>query len=263
MRKIFAVLLFSSLALAQTTKPAAATSAAHKPTSTATKSTAANPTATIETTAGNFHCTLFKDKVPGAVSNFIGLANGTKDWTDPKTGQKVHGKPLYDGTIFHRVIPQFMIQGGDPRGDGTGDPGYKVNDEFVPGLTFDEAGMLAYANSGANSNGSQFFITEVPTPFLNPCLDPNGCRLQNGRRVPNGYGYTVFGQCDPASVELVKKVARMPSGMNNRPENPVVIKHIAIQGAGAAKPAGKPPIKKPASTKTPIKKPGQSTPPKQ
>jgi cyclophilin family peptidyl-prolyl cis-trans isomerase len=157
-----------------------------------------------------------------------------------------------------------MIQGGDPLGSGTGGPGYKINDEFVPGLTFDQPGMLAYANSGANTNGSQFFITEVPTPFLNPCLDPNGCALQNGRHVHQGYGYTVFGQCDPASVELVKKVARMPTGMNDYPENPVVIKHIAIEGAGTAKKAATHrAIKKPASTKTPIKKPGESTPPKQ
>ena len=262
MCKIFAVLLLSSLAFAQTTKPAAKSSTTHKPTSTATKATGANPTATIETNAGKLTCTLFKDKVPTAVNNFIGLANGTKDWTDPKTGQKVHGKPLYDGTIFHRVIPDFMIQGGDPQGTGMGDPGYKVNDEYSPDLNFNQPGMLAYANSGPNTNGSQFFITEAPTPFLNPCLDENGCTLQNGRRVPKGYGYTIFGQCDPATVDVVKQIARMPRGAQDRPESPVVIKHIAISGAGA-KAVSKTPIKKPASTKTPVKKPGEPTPPKQ
>ena len=102
----------------------------------------------------------------------------------------------------------------------------------------------------------------MPTPFLNPCLDAGGCTLQNGRHVPKGYGYTIIGQCDPASVELVKKVAHMPRGMNDYPQDPVVIKHIKIEGAGAAK-ATHPPIKKPASTRTPIKKPGETTPPKQ
>jgi cyclophilin family peptidyl-prolyl cis-trans isomerase len=258
MRIFFAVLLLSSVAFAQTTKSTPGTSTKSS-TTTTSASSAKEPTAVIDTTAGKLTCTLFKDKVPTAVNNFIGLANGTKAWKDPKTGQEVHGKPLYDGTIFHRVIPEFMIQGGDPQGTGMGDPGYKINDEFVPDLNFNQPGMLAYANSGPNTNGSQFFITEVPTPFLNPCLDPGGCILGQ-RRVPKGYGYTIFGQCDPATVELVKQIARMPRGAHDLPDNPVKIKHITITGAGAAKAATA--IKKPASTKTPVKKPGQSTPPK-
>ena len=258
MRKVIVVLLLSGVAFAQTTKSTTSSTTTKKSTTTTSSSTTAQePTAVIDTTAGKLTCKLFKDKVPGAVNNFIGLANGTKEWTNPNNGQKVHGKPLYDGTIFHRVIPEFMIQGGDPLGTGTGDPGYKVNDEFSPDLNFNQPGMLAYANSGPNTNGSQFFITEVPTPFLNPCLDPGGCILGQ-RRVPKGYGYTIIGQCDPATVELVKQIARMPRGANDLPDNPVKIKHITITGAG-----GGTAIKKPASTKTPVKKPGQSTPPKQ
>jgi peptidyl-prolyl cis-trans isomerase A (cyclophilin A) len=183
----------------------------------------AQSTAIIDTTAGQMTCTLFPDKSPKGTANFIGLAQGTKDWTDQRTHAKKHGVPLYDGTIFHRVIPEFMIQGGDPAGNGTGDPGYKFANEVSPDLTFDRAGRLAYANAGPDTNGSQFFITEKPTPFL------------NGK-------YTIFGQCDDASVELVKKIARAPRSANDYPANPVTIKHITIvqPGKAAAKPAAKP-----------------------
>ena len=167
------------------------------------------PVATIQTTAGDMHCVLFPKLAPKGTANFIGLARGTKEWTDPKTGQKVHGKPLYDGTIFHRVIPEFMIQGGDPLGTGTGDPGYKFVNEVSSSVTFDRPGRLAYANSGPDTNGSQFFVTEVATPFL------------DGK-------YTLFGQCDDASVELVKKIARQPRGAQDLPNKPVVVKHIKI-----------------------------------
>jgi peptidyl-prolyl cis-trans isomerase A (cyclophilin A) len=162
-------------------------------------------------------------------------------------------KPLYDGTIFHRTIPDFMIQGGDPSGTGAGDVGFEFEDELHPDLLFDQPGRLAMANRGPNTNSSQFFITEKEVPFLNPCLDPNGC--MGGRRPPNS-GYTIFGQCDEPSVELVKKIARMPCGgttctnSNSRPQNPVKITHIEIQGAGA-----KPAAKKSTGTKT-------ATPPK-
>jgi cyclophilin family peptidyl-prolyl cis-trans isomerase len=215
MRKLFAVflLLVSSLVIAA--------------------DTASNPKAVIETTAGNFNCTLFKDKVPGAVENFIGLAEGTKDWTNPVSHAKKHNTPLYDGTIFHRVIPEFMIQGGDPAGNGSGDPGYRLKDEFSPDLKFDRPGRLAYANSGPHTNGSQFFITEVPNPFLDPCLSESGCD-RGGRRVPKGYGYTIFGQCEP--VSLVRQIARMPRN-GERPVNPVKITHIKIVQPGVAPPA--------------------------
>jgi peptidyl-prolyl cis-trans isomerase A (cyclophilin A) len=185
------------------------------------------PVATIQTTAGDMHCVLFPKLAPKGTANFIGLARGTKEWTDPKTGQKVHGKPLYDGTIFHRVIPEFMIQGGDPLGTGTGDPGYKFVNEVSSSVTFDRPGRLAYANSGPDTNGSQFFVTEVATPFL------------DGK-------YTLFGQCDDASVELVKKIARQPRGAQDLPNKPVVVKHIKIDTGAApvhhpvAKPAAKP-----------------------
>ena len=178
------------------------------------------PTAIIETTAGNMTCTLFPDKAPIGVQNFIGLATGKKEWKNPANGVTKRGVPLYDGTIFHRVIPGFMIQGGDPRGDGTGDPGYAFKNEVSSDLLFDRPGRLAYANSGPDTNGSQFFITEVATPHLNG-------------------GYTIFGQCDDATVALVKQIGAMARDpMNDRPFRPVKIAHIKIvYGSTAAKPA--------------------------
>lgn len=193
--------------------------AASKPAAAKPAALAAHPTAIINTTAGNLTCTLFPDKAPIGVANFIGLAKGTKDWTNPATGRKMHGVPLYNGTIFHRVIPQFMIQGGDPAGNGSGDPGYAFKNETSPDLTFDRPGRLAYANAGPGTNGSQFFVTEVPYPSL----DGN---------------YTIFGQCDDPSVELVKKIARMPRNQSpgprqDRPNDPVKINKITILGSGS------------------------------
>ena len=173
------------------------------------------PAAVIETTMGTLRCKLFPKEAPKTVANFVGLAEGTKDWKDPATGQTKHGVPLYSGTIFHRVIPDFMIQGGDPLGTGTGDPGYRFGDEIVPSLTFDRPGRLAMANAGPGTNGSQFFITEKPTPWL------------------NGH-HTIFGQCDDASVELVKKIARVPKGPGDKPLTPVRINKIVIE-RGASK----------------------------
>jgi peptidyl-prolyl cis-trans isomerase A (cyclophilin A) len=192
----------------------------------------AEPTAVFETTVGKLRCTLFEKETPVTVKNFIDLATGAKDWTNPVSHATKHNTPLYDGTIFHRVIPNFMIQGGDPRGDGTGDAGYTFKDEIVSTLTFDRPGRLAMANSGPNTNGSQFFITEVPTPHL------------NGR-------HTIFGQCDEASVTLVKQIARMATDpSNDKPFRPVKIIHLSIvRGAAAAKPAT--PAKKPAAATTP------------
>lgn len=227
---------------------------------TATPPASQNPTAIIKTSEGNFTCELYKDKVPAAVANFIGLATGTKDWRDPFTHAKKHGKPLYDGTIFHRVIPQFMIQGGDPLANGEGDPGYTFKDEYSPSLTFDEPGMLAYANSGANTNGSQFFITEVAVPYLNPCLDAAGC-TRGGRHVSKGYGYTIFGRCTP--VSLVAQIARTPRNQtNDKPYKPVKIIHIQILKPGETeKPAASAPTTHKTSTspthKTTTTKPKQ------
>lgn len=200
------------------------------------------PSAILHTTAGDMKCELFPDKAPKAVANFVGLASGTKDWRDPVTGQTVHGRPLYDGVIFHRVIPEFMIQGGDPLGSGTGGPGYRFQDELHADLLFNKPGRLAMANSGPNTNGSQFFITEQEQSGLNPCLDAGGCQKPYGH-VPQNSGYTIFGQCDAATVGLVKKIARMPRNANDKPANPVKITHIEILGAPespASKPAAQP-----------------------
>jgi len=199
--------------------------AAKPPVRTPVAAPAAGPTAVIHTTAGDMRCQLFEKEAPIGVANFIGLANGTKDWTNPVSHAKKHGVPLYDGTIFHRVIPQFMIQGGDPAGSGMGDPGYKFKNETSPSLSFDRPGRLAYANAGRDTNGSQFFITEVPYPSLNG-------------------GYTIFGQCDPAAVELVKQIARMATD-GERPLRPVKITHIEIQRGAAT--AAKRAVPKPAA----------------
>jgi len=222
-------------------------------------SSSQHPTAILHTSAGDMKCELFPDKAPKATANFIGLASGTRDWTDPNTGKLVHGKPLYDGTIFHRVIPEFMIQGGDPAGNGSGNPGYKFEDELHPDLLFDKPGRLAMANSGPNTNGSQFFITEKEQPSLNPCLDPGGCQRSFGM-MPQNSGYTIFGQCDDHTVELVKQIARMPRGVRDRPQDPVKINHIEIQKAGAAGTAPKSSTKKGTTSKKTTKK---STPPNQ
>lgn len=199
-------------------------------------SSSSQPTAIIDTTAGKMTCTLFPDRAPIGVANFIGLSSGTKDWKTP-TGATKHGVPLYDGTIFHRVIPQFMIQGGDPAGTGSGpDPVKSFKNETSRDLVFDKPGRLAYANAGPNTNTSQFFITEVA--FTG----------QQGQML-NG-NYTIFGQCDEASVALVKQIASMSRDSNDRPYRPIKINHITIQKAGGAvKPAGTP-AKKPATAPT-------------
>jgi peptidyl-prolyl cis-trans isomerase A (cyclophilin A) len=230
---IIAICILMSAALVGQTA-AKKPSAAPKKSAAAPAASTGNPVAVIDTTAGKMRCTLFEKQTPETVANFIGLAKGTKDWKNPVSHVTKHNTPLYDGTIFHRVIPNFMIQGGDPAGNGSGDPGYTFKDEIVPTLTFDRPGRLAMANSGPNTNGSQFFITEVPTPHL------------NGR-------HTIFGQCDPATVTLVKQIARMASDpRDNRPFRPVKINHITIERGGAAasasNPAAKPAAKKPATT---------------
>jgi peptidyl-prolyl cis-trans isomerase A (cyclophilin A) len=214
---IISASLFASAQAASTPKAPAAPPAA-----------AAEPTAIIHTTVGDLHCTLFPKVAPIGVANFIGLATGTKDWTSPVSHAKKHGVPLYDGTIFHRVIPEFMIQGGDPAGNGEGDPGYQFKNEVSPEVIFDRPGRLAYANSGPDTNGSQFFIMEV-------ALEGRHADVLNGH-------YTIFGQCDDAAVELVKQIARMSRDQtNDRPVRPVKITHIEIHHAGAAaKPAAKP-----------------------
>ena len=167
------------------------------------------PTIVIDTTMGRLTCKTFDKLAPNAVANFIGLAEGTKDWTLAAGSKKQHGKRFYDGLTFHRVIPGFMIQGGDPVGDGTGDPGFYVPDEIDPTLTFSVPGRLAMANSGPNTNGSQFFITEDAVDEL------------NGK-------YTIFGQCDAHSTLLAASIARVDRDSNDKPRTPVVINRVTI-----------------------------------
>jgi peptidyl-prolyl cis-trans isomerase A (cyclophilin A) len=164
--------------------------------------------AVIETSQGNITIELFQDKAPKTVENFTGLAEGTKEFADPKTGKKVK-KKFYDGLIFHRVIPDFMIQGGCPLATGTGGPGYKFEDEIDPSLKFDKPGRLAMANSGPNTNGSQFFITEVSTPWLNG-------------------NHTIFGQVI-SGMDVVKKIAKTEVDFSDKPINPVIIKSITVE----------------------------------
>ncbi len=163
--------------------------------------------AILETSLGKIEVKLFADKAPKTVKNFIGLATGDQEWVDPKSLQKQY-KPLYDGTIFHRVIPGFMIQGGDPKGNGTGGPGYRFEDEFEAGLLFDRPGLLAMANAGPNTNGSQFFITEIPTPHLNN-------------------RHTIFGEV-VKGMEIVHKIANVPRDSRDKPKEDVVLKKVRI-----------------------------------
>jgi peptidyl-prolyl cis-trans isomerase A (cyclophilin A) len=174
-----------------------------------TKKLPAGTYAVFETTQGKIVCRLFEKEAPNTVANFIGLTEGTKEWTDPKTGQKVKRR-FYDGLIFHRVIPEFMIQGGDPKGDGTGGPGFQFADEFSPALRHDKPGRLSMANSGPNTNGSQFFFTEKPTPWL------------DGR-------HTIFGEV-VEGLDFVGKIARVPKTQDgrDRPLTDVVIKKVTI-----------------------------------
>jgi cyclophilin family peptidyl-prolyl cis-trans isomerase len=213
MRKFLTAILclaLSAFATAQTSPSTAPKSTTAKPAAAKPAATAASQPvqAVFETSLGNITCTLFPDKAPITVDNFIGLATGTKDWKNPSNGATMHNRPLYDGTVFHRVIPNFMIQGGDPLGNGTGGPGYSFKDEFSD-LHFDQPGRLAMANSGPNTNGSQFFITEGPQTDLES----------------RGH-YTIFGQCD--NQELVKQIARLATGQKDRPFNAPKITHVKI-----------------------------------
>jgi peptidyl-prolyl cis-trans isomerase A (cyclophilin A) len=179
------------------------------------------PTVIMETSMGRITCRFFQKQAPKTVANFISLAEGTKDWTDPTSKKVQHKKPLYDGTTFHRVIPEFMIQGGDPAGTGMGDPGYTFEDEFDPNLNFDVPGRLAMANSGPNTDGSQFFVTEQAVDSLNQ-------------------HYTIFGQCDEPSVLVVKTIARVERDSSDKPVTPVLLKKVTIIPEGQPVPASPP-----------------------
>lgn len=165
--------------------------------------------AVFETNKGNFKVKLFNDRVPKTVENFVGLAEGTKEFVDPKTGSKVK-RPFYDGLIFHRVIKDFMIQGGCPTGTGTGGPGYRFEDEIIPGQNkHEKPGMLSMANAGPNTNGSQFFITTVPTPWLDK-------------------GHTVFGEV-VEGYDVVDQIGKVRTAPGDKPLEPIVINKVSIQ----------------------------------
>ena len=165
--------------------------------------------ATFQTSMGTFTAELFEKDAPITVANFIGLAEGTKDWTDPKTGAVMKGKPIYDGLIFHRVIDGFMIQGGDPAGNGSGGPGFKIKDEIK--LKHDTEGTLAMANAGPNTAGSQFYVTVAPQPGLD-----------------SAHAYTVFGHV-VSGMDVVKAIGKVKTGAGDRPVTPVVIKKATIE----------------------------------
>ncbi len=170
--------------------------------------------AILHTNFGDIRLELFSDHAPKTVSNFVELASGGREWTDPRTGQQTTAR-LYDGTVFHRVISGFMIQGGDPLGSGRGGPGYQFGDEFHADLRFDRPYLLAMANAGPGTNGSQFFITVGPTPHLN-------------RK------HTIFGEvADADSRAVVDKIATTQTGRNDRPVQDVVLESVEIQPAGA------------------------------
>jgi peptidyl-prolyl cis-trans isomerase A (cyclophilin A) len=162
--------------------------------------------ATLATTHGKINCELFDKKAPNTVANFVGLATGKKTYINFKTGLPERGN-FYDGLIFHRVIPDFMIQGGDPQGVGMGGPGYRFADEFEPTLRHDKAGTLSMANSGPGTNGSQFFITDRATPHLDN-------------------RHSVFGACD--ETDIIKQIARVPAAPGDRPLQDVIIEHITV-----------------------------------
>ncbi|KLL10764.1 peptidylprolyl isomerase [Protofrankia coriariae] len=164
--------------------------------------------ATLKTTQGDVEILLFENHAPKTVANFVGLATGTREWTDPQTGEKKKA-PLYDGTIFHRVIPGFMIQGGDPLGTGRGGPGYKFADEFHPELRFSRPYLLAMANAGPGTNGSQFFITVAPTNWLD-------------RK------HTIFGEVT-SGTDIVDAISKAPTGSQDRPASDVVVTQVVVE----------------------------------
>jgi peptidyl-prolyl cis-trans isomerase A (cyclophilin A) len=167
--------------------------------------------ARVDTTEGSFVIRLFEKEAPKTVANFVGLAEGTREWEDPVTGRKKK-EPFYDGVIFHRVINGFMIQGGDRLGQGTGGPGYRFEDEFHPARRHDKAGILSMANSGPNTNGSQFFITLGPTPHLDN-------------------RHSVFGEV-VEGLDVVKRIGTVATGRQDRPVKPVVMNSVTIERVG-------------------------------
>lgn len=209
MRLLAAVVMFAAAALGQTSNA--------EPSKPAPPPLPPGLYATIHTSMGNIIVELFEKQAPHAVENFVGLSEGTKEWTDPRTKEKVK-RPLYSGTSFQRVIPNFMIQGGDPLDNNEGGPGYTFDDELAPDLKFDRPGRLAMANDGPNTNGSQFFITETQQDRLDGM-------------------YTIFGQVVDGQ-DLVGQIARVPRDAQDRPLQRVAILNIAVHRIPAARQNG-------------------------
>lgn len=212
--------------------PDAPSAAAH----TAPAAVPTGPTVLLDTTMGRLTCQLFDKEAPETSANFVGLATGTKAYIDSASQTKVPGKHFYDGTQFHRVIPGFMIQGGDPLANGTGDAGFYIADEISPSLRFDVPGRMAMANSGPNTNSSQFFITEVAKPEL------------------NGH-YSIFGQCDAHSVLIVASIARVARNLEDKPYSPVVLTKVTVLAPGQPVPP------EPAATPSPVTPPAEPVAP--
>jgi peptidyl-prolyl cis-trans isomerase A (cyclophilin A) len=167
-----------------------------------------NVTATLHTNKGDIEVELYDERAPRTVDNFVGLATGGQEWTDPESGEEVEGEPLYDDVIFHRIIEDFMIQGGDPTGTGRGGPGYQFDDEFHDDLRHDDAGILSMANSGPNTNGSQFFITLAPQPHLDD-------------------RHAVFGKVTDG-MDVVEEIGNVETDANDRPREDVVLESVSV-----------------------------------
>ncbi|RQH03505.1 peptidylprolyl isomerase [Natrarchaeobius oligotrophus] len=168
-----------------------------------------NVTATLHTSEGDIEVELYDERAPRTVDNFVGLATGGKTWTDPETGEEVEGEPLYDDVLFHRVIEDFMVQGGDPTGTGRGGPGYQFDDEFHDELRHDDAGVLSMANSGPDTNGSQFFITLDAQPHLDD-------------------RHSVFGKVTDG-MDVVRDIASVDTDANDRPKTDVLLESVSVE----------------------------------
>jgi peptidyl-prolyl cis-trans isomerase A (cyclophilin A) len=211
---ILALLLAVPSAFAQGKKAEKAEKGEHKAEGKAASKLPPGVYAHFQTSMGDFTCELLEKQSPVTVANFIGLAEGTKEYKDPHSGQKTQGKPYYNGTVFHRIVAGFMIQGGDPTGTGTGDPGYVFKNENSPDLKYDREGRLGMANAGPNTNGSQFFVTLAPKDFLNG-------------------GYTIFGQVVDG-MDVVQKIGAVPTkvgsgGEKSSPVTPVTLRRVTIE----------------------------------
>jgi peptidyl-prolyl cis-trans isomerase A (cyclophilin A) len=167
-----------------------------------------NVTATLHTSEGDIDVELYDERAPRTVDNFVGLATGGQEWTDPETGEEVEGEPLYDDVVFHRIIEDFMIQGGDPTGTGRGGPGYQFDDEFHEELRHDDAGILSMANSGPDTNGSQFFITLGAQPHLDD-------------------RHAVFGKVTDG-MDVVEEIGDVDTDANDRPREDVVLESVSV-----------------------------------